>query len=877
EYEEKIRVIKEELQRDLDNQKQEYEEKMKALEASNLETDVLRAEKKQMEEKLKMVQEEMARVLESQAYPQKMKRLSDASQYTYSPDSPPYTEEQLRLIRMALTKWRRQRFVQMAEVILSNAVILKEANVISKELGKKILYQFTIIEDEPYTNPVSSWESTSALNQYNNNEDSSLHLSKKPCIGVKVIDTKNDVIYIWSLDKLKSRLQKMRNLYNFIDRPQYSKHFNWEDPFYENPSPQYTFIGSCAVGLTCLLLKKEFECDAPIICRYSGDLAGYCRIRIKFLTEFEESSSKDTPTTDDKQKEISQKLLVNKLVVFEVNIIELCGISESRYDQVHVQYKLSSFGNVAPLSPGEHLYCTERANDFGNSKITYNYKQNLTMAVSPAMMEVLTNGVLTFEVFGRAKRIVLEEIELWDNEKECPSYRRNNGNVPESSVPRERRSEEELVAEEKHDVVAWVQVCELASTGEYVPVQVLSQNSLDPGAFFLRQGLQRRIVLTLTHNSGRQFPWTKVSKMEIGRVRLLDGKGRLSESPVQNDIQMNLLPTQTVQFNRDGTSVVVVQASWDSTLHDSIFLNRTTHSSSRVLLGLTWYVEAEKCVEPITFSMDIAVQVQGREARPPSKLIQLLNQSKVLWKSSGLFSVTLKPPMTRKISELWRLNTANKYVRGEELLIEWKPRGVSLVKDYKKISELIRRREAVDCMKQVIALKGTKEYEQLKSPEDLRKYVLTLWTKKWGTTKEIVINQEPPLSGLYQDIELSRGKKPTKLVAQVRMVAKTDTITKKGYLFTPEDANDDHWVKRWYVLRRPYLFIYESPKETEEQGVINLASVRVDYKRDLEDMLQRQHVFAIDNRNIIRISDNSDNNITISLTFLPPFELVQPT
>ncbi|CAG8621162.1 10310_t:CDS:1, partial [Racocetra persica] len=737
EYEEKIRVIKEELQRDLDNQKQEYEEKMKALEASNLETDVLRAEKKQMEEKLKMVQEEMARVLESQAYPQKMKRLSDASQYTYSPDSPPYTEEQLRLIRMALTKWRRQRFVQMAEVILSNAVILKEANVISKELGKKILYQFTIIEDEPYTNPVSSWESTSALNQYNNNEDSSLHLSKKPCIGVKVIDTKNDVIYIWSLDKLKSRLQKMRNLYNFIDRPQYSKHFNWEDPFYENPSPQYTFIGSCAVGLTCLLLKKEFECDAPIICRYSGDLAGYCRIRIKFLTEFEESSSKDTPTTDDKQKEISQKLLVNKLVVFEVNIIELCGISESRYDQVHVQYKLSSFGNVAPLSPGEHLYCTERANDFGNSKITYNYKQNLTMAVSPAMMEVLTNGVLTFEVFGRAKRIVLEEIELWDNEKECPSYRRNNGNVPESSVPRERRSEEELVAEEKHDVVAWVQVCELASTGEYVPVQVLSQNSLDPGAFFLRQGLQRRIVLTLTHNSGRQFPWTKVSKMEIGRVRLLDGKGRLSESPVQNDIQMNLLPTQTVQFNRDGTSVVVVQASWDSTLHDSIFLNRTTHSSSRVLLGLTWYVEAEKCVEPITFSMDIAVQVQGREARPPSKLIQLLNQSKVLWKSSGLFSVTLKPPMTRKISELWRLNTANKYVRGEELLIEWKPRGVSLVKDYKKISELIRRREAVDCMKQVIALKGTKEYEQLKSPEDLRKYVLTLWTKKWGTTKEV--------------------------------------------------------------------------------------------------------------------------------------------
>ncbi|CAG8760785.1 5873_t:CDS:2, partial [Gigaspora rosea] len=725
------------MQQQFDMQKQEYEEKIKQMETSNLEADELRAEKKQMEEKLKMVQEEMTRLLEVQAQEhQKMKqRFSDTShgEYTYPPD-PPYTEEQLRLIKMALTKWRRQRFVQMAEVILSNAVILKEANIISKELGKKILYQFTIIEDEPYTNPVSAMESTTALNQYNNTEDTSLHFSKKPCVGVRVIDTKNDVVYIWSLDKLKSRLQKMRNLYNFIDRPQYSKHFNWEDPFFENPSPQYTFIGSCAVGLTCILLKTEYECDAPITCRYSGDHVGFCRIRIKFLGEV---SSKDTSTTDD---EISQQLLVNKHVVFEVHVIELCGISDSRYDQVHVQYKLSSFGNVAPLSSGEEVYYTPSASGFGNSKITYDYQRSFNMVVSPAMMEVLTNGVLNFEVFGRANRCVLEDIEKWDNDKECP-YRKNNESAPsESSAPRERRSEEELVAEEKHDVVAWVQVCELAPTGEYVPVQVLSQNSLDPGAFFLRQGLQRRIVLTLTHNSGRQFPWTRVTKMEIGQ--------------------------------QDGTSVIVAQASWDSTLHDSIFLNKTTHSSSRVLLELTWYVEAKKCIDLITFSMDVAVQVQGREARPPSKLIQLLNQSKV------------------------------KYVRGKELLGDWKPRGVSLVKDYKKISESIREKEIVDCIKQIIALKGNKECEKHKNPEKLYKKILTLWRKNEEQRRRlIVINQEPLLLGLYRDIDLSREKKPTKLVAQVRMVAKTNTITKKGYLFTPENANDDHWVMKWYVLR----------------------------------------------------------------------------
>ncbi|GBC06139.1 hypothetical protein RclHR1_06640017 [Rhizophagus clarus] len=840
ELEDKLKVIKEEMQQQLDLQKQEYEEKIKLIEQSNLEADELKAEKTQMEEKLKMVQKEM-QMIQAQEYQRKMKRLSHAPHEEYLSPDPPYTEEELRLIHMALKKWKRQRFVQMAETILSNAVILKEANVISKELEKKILYQFTIIEDEPYTNPVSVLECTSALNQFYNNEDTSLHASKKPCVGVKVIDTKNDVVYVWSLDKLKARLQKMRNLYNFIDRPQYSKHFNWEDPFYENPCPGFTFIGCASVGLTCLLMKTEYEQNAPVICRYSGIVYGYCKVHIKFLTA-------------DKQKEISTKLSVGSQVVFEIAILELTGIKESQFSQVHVQFKLSSFGNVHPLTQGEIIYATEPASDFGNNPITYNYEQTLKMVVSPAMMEVLTNGMLTFEVFGRAKRCVLDDMERWDDQNERPLYRGVNGSgLSETSTSRERRSEDELVAEEKHDVVAWVQVCELAPSGEYVPVQVLSQNPLDPGAFFLRQGLQRRIILTLTHNSGQQFPWSKITKMEIGRVRLLDGKGRLSESPVQNDIQMNLIPAQNPQFNVDGTSVIIAKASWDSTLHDSIFLNRTTQSNSRVLLGLNWYVEAEKCVEPISFHMDIAVQIQGREARPPSKLIQLLNQSKVLSKTSGLFSVVLKPPMTRKISELWRLNTANKYVRGEEFLGNWKPRGVSLVKDYKKISELIRRLEAVECTKQILALhevrKGLSDEkpencEICSNPDDLAKKAVTLWKKKWGINKEIVINQEPPLSGPHQDTDSWRNTKPSKLVAQVRMVAKTDTITKKGYLFTPENAGES-WVKRWYVLRRPYLFIYESQKETLEQGVINLSSVRVDYQKCTEEMLQRQNVFAI--------------------------------
>lgn len=40
------------------------------------------------------------------------------------------------------------------------------------------------------------------------------------------------------------------------------------------------------------------------------------------------------------------------------------------------------------------------------------------------------------------------------------------------------------------------------------------------------------------------------------------------------------------------------------------------------------------------------------------------------------------------------------------------------------------------------------------------------------------------------------------------------------------------------ISKRPFIIIYEDQTETEEIGVYNLTSARVDYKTDLEEMLQ---------------------------------------
>ncbi|KAG0040939.1 kinesin-like protein Klp8 [Podila clonocystis] len=264
---------------------------------------------------------------------------------------------------------------------------------------------------------------------------------------------------------------------------------------------------------------------------------------------------------------------------------------------------------------------------------------------------------------------------------------------------------------------------------------------------------------------------------------------------------LKIIPGQKVDYPTDGTSVLVVQASWDSTLHESLFLNRVTASNARILLTLSWSVEAERCEEPVRFKMDIAAQIQDRKSKAISSSYRLTSflttAPKIMSKVSGLFLLTLRPIVAKKASELWRMNTASKYVRGEEYLAGWKPRGVSLLQGFKSRTELIRKREAVERTRQC---------------------------------------QDPP-SLDTEDPEVIKQPRPSpRLQSEVKLVTKSDNISKKGYLYYPE-ARDEIWVKRWFVIRRPYMYIYSNNSETDDLGVINLTHVRVDYKRDLEEML----------------------------------------
>ena len=110
------------MQNQLEHQRSEFESRLQAISESS-EAEDLKVEKEQMERQLKLVQVHMKRLLDARARGE-----TDLEEIPFEPVI--YTAKQLRLIRKVLDKWRAHRSLSMAEVVLSNAVLIKEANII---------------------------------------------------------------------------------------------------------------------------------------------------------------------------------------------------------------------------------------------------------------------------------------------------------------------------------------------------------------------------------------------------------------------------------------------------------------------------------------------------------------------------------------------------------------------------------------------------------------------------------------------------------------------------------------------------------------------------------------------------------------------------
>jgi len=79
---------------------------------------------------------------------------------------------------------------------------------------------------------------------------------------------------------------------------------------------------------------------------------------------------------------------------------------------------------------------------------------------------------------------------------------------------------------------------------------------------------------------------------------------------------------------------------------------------------------------------------------------------------------------------------------------------------------------------------------------------------------------------------------------EVEEIRVSPVVCRKGYLnFLEEGTNG--WRKRFVVVRRPYVYIYNSEKDPVERGLINLATAQVEFSEESQAMIKARNTFSV--------------------------------
>ena len=62
-----------------------------------------------------------------------------------------WSDREYELAAWGFAKWRRHQFTSLRDDLWGNAVFVKEANAISVELKKRVLFQFRLLTDTLYS------------------------------------------------------------------------------------------------------------------------------------------------------------------------------------------------------------------------------------------------------------------------------------------------------------------------------------------------------------------------------------------------------------------------------------------------------------------------------------------------------------------------------------------------------------------------------------------------------------------------------------------------------------------------------------------------------------------------------------------------------
>uniref|UniRef100_A0A8D1EVA3 plus-end-directed kinesin ATPase n=1 Tax=Sus scrofa TaxID=9823 RepID=A0A8D1EVA3_PIG len=865
----------------------------------------------------------------------------------------PWTQHEFELAQWAFRKWKSHQFTSLRDLLWGNAVYLKEANAISVELKKKVQFQFVLLTDTLYS-PLPPELLPTEMEK--THEDRPF---PRTVVAVEVQDLKNGATHYWSLEKLKQRLDLMREMYDRAGEMASSAQEEGEttmtgsDPFYDR-FHWFKLVGRAFVYLSNLLYPVPLIHRVAIVSE-KGEVRGFLRVAVQAIAADEEapdygsgirqsgtakisfdneyfnqsdsssvvmtrsglsleelrivegqgqSSEIITPPEeinpmsdldlksgtllDGKMvmegfsEEIGNHLKLGNAFTFRVTVLQASGILPE-YADIFCQFNF--------LHRHDEAFSTEPLKNNGRgSPLGFYHVQNIAVEVTESFVEYIKTKPIVFEVFGHYQQhpLHLQGQEL--NSPPQPSRRFFPPPMPLSKpVPATKLNTMSKTSlgqsMSKYDLLVWFEISELEPTGEYIPAVVDHTAGLPcQGTFLLHQGIQRRITVTLIHEKGSELHWKDVRELVVGRIR---SKPEVDEAAVDAILSLNIISAKYLKSSHNSSRTFYrFEAVWDSSLHNSLLLNRVTPYGEKIYMTLSAYLELDHCIQPAVITKDVCMVFYSRDAKisPPRSLRSLFgsgySKSPDSNRVTGIYELSLckmadtgSPGMQRRRRKI--LDTSVAYVRGEENLAGWRPRGDSLILEHQWELEKLELLHEVEKTRHFLLLRERLGDSIPKSLSDSLSPSLSSGTLSTSTSISSQISTTtfesaitPSESSGYDsaDIEslVDREKELATKCLQllthtfnrefsqvhgsisdyIEEIRPGSVVSKKGYLHFKEPLSSN-WAKHFVVVRRPYVFIYNSDKDPVERGIINLSTAQVEYSEDQQAMVKTPNTFAV--------------------------------
>ncbi|XP_075762885.1 kinesin-like protein KIF1B isoform X19 [Pelodiscus sinensis] len=950
----------------------------------------------------------------------------------------PWTQHEYELAQWAFRKWKFHQFTSLRDQLWGNAVYLKEANAISVELKKKVQFQFVLLTDTLYSPLPPELLPTEAEKARNNRP------FPRTVVAVEVQDLKNGATHYWSLEKLKQRLELMREMYDRAgemasnSQDENESTMTGSDPFYDR-FHWFKLVGRAFVYLSNLLYPVPLIHRVAVVSE-KGEVRGFLRVAVQAIAADEEapdygsgirqsgtakisfddeyfnksdfssvamtrsglsleelrivegqgqSSEVMTPPEEinrmndldlksgtllDGKKvmegfteEVGDHLKLGSVFTFRVTVLQASGILPE-YADIFCQFNF--------LHRHDEAFSTEPLKNNGRaSALGFYHVQNIAVEVTDSFVDYIKTKPIVFEVFGHYQQHPLHLQGQDLNSPPQPSRRFFPPPMPLSKpVPATKLNTMSKTnlgqSMSKYDLLVWFEISELEPTGEYIPAIVDHTGGLPcQGTFLLHQGIQRRITVTIIHERGSELHWKDVRELVVGRIR---NKAEVDEAAVDAILSLNIISAKYLKSSHSSNRTFYrFEAVWDSSLHNSLLLNRVTPYREKIYMTLSAYLELDHCIQPAVITKDVCMVFYSRDAKisPPRSLRSLFgsgySKSPDSNRVTGIYELSLckmadtgSPGMQRRRRKV--LDTSVAYVRGEENLAGWRPRGDSLILEHQWELEKLEQLHEVEKTRHFLLLLeklgdsipkslsdslspslssgtlststsissqiSTTTFESAVTPSESSGYdsadieslvdrekelatkCLQLLTHTFNRDYNQVYNsisdcklsdispigRDPSVSS-FSSATLtpsstcpsladsrcnsvdqktpeanSRASSPCPELEQFQLVPIVETsflaragkneflnlvpdieeirpgsvVSKKGYLHFKEPLSSS-WAKHFVIVRRPYVFIYNSDKDPVERGIINLSTAQVEYSEDQQAMVKTPNTFAV--------------------------------